>query len=63
MLGVVASVLVVAYKRMQQLPKVREPAVHHGKDTTHNTSETNVMRLRGPNNVGRTVQTDPTSLG
>ena len=39
------------------------PAVHHGKDTTHKTLEiTCVMRVRGPNNVGRAVQTDPTLL-
>ena len=31
---------------MQQLPKMLGPAVHRGKDTTHN--------------VGRAVQTDPT---
>ena len=35
MLGVVACVLTVVYKRMQQLPTMLGPAVHHGKDTTH----------------------------
>ena len=35
MLGVVACVLAVAYKRMQQLPTILGPAVHRGKDTTH----------------------------
>ena len=34
------------------------PAVHRGKDTTH----TCVMSVRGPNNVRRAVQTDPTLL-
>ena len=35
MLGVVACVLAVACKRMQQLPTMLGPAVHRGKDTTH----------------------------
>ena len=35
MLGVVASVLAVVCKRMQQLPTMFGPAVHCGKDTTH----------------------------
>ena len=35
MLGVVASVLAVVCKRMQQLPTMLGPAVHRGKDTTH----------------------------
>ena len=34
-LGVVACVLAVMYKRMQQLPTMLGPAVHRGKDTTH----------------------------
>ena len=40
MLGVVASVLAVVCKRMQQLPTILGPAVHRGKDTTHKTLET-----------------------
>ena len=40
MLGVVASVLAAVCKRMQQLPTLLGPAVHRGKDTTHNTFET-----------------------
>ena len=40
MLGVVASVLAVVCKRMQQLPTMLGPAVHRGKDTTHKTLET-----------------------
>ena len=35
MLGVVASMLAVVCKPMQQLPTMLGPAVHHGKDTTH----------------------------
>ena len=35
MLGVAASVLAVVCKRMQQLPTMLGPAVHHGKDTAH----------------------------
>ena len=34
MLVVVANVLVVVCKRMQQLPTMLGPAVHRGKDTT-----------------------------
>ena len=40
MLGVVASVLAVVCKRIQQLPTTLGPAVHRGKDTTHETLET-----------------------
>ena len=58
MLGVVACVLAVVCKRMKQLPTMLGPAVHRRKDTTH----TCVMSVRGPNNVGRAVQTDPTLL-
>ena len=39
-LGVVASVLVVLCKRMQQLPTMLGPALHRGKDTTQKTLET-----------------------
>ena len=35
MLEVVASMLAVVCKRMQQLPTMLGPAVHRGKDTTH----------------------------
>ena len=58
MLGVVACVLAVVCKRMQQLPTMLGPAVHRGKDT-----KPCVMRVRGPNNVGRPMQTHPTLLG
>ena len=40
LLEVVASVLAVVCKRMQQLPTIFGPAVHRGKDTTHKTLET-----------------------
>ena len=49
----------VACKRMQQLPTMLGPAVHRGKDTTFKSS---LMSVRGPNNVGRAVQTYPTLL-
>ena len=37
MLGVVACVLAVVSKQMQQLPTMLGPAVRRGKDTTHKT--------------------------
>ena len=57
MLGFVASVLAV----VRQLPTMLGPAVHRGKDTTILWRPC-VMRVCGPNNVGRAVQTDPTLL-
>ena len=33
-----------------------------GKDTTVSLCKTSVMNVRGPHNVGRAVQTDPTLL-
>ena len=51
MLWVVAFVLAVMCKRMQQLPTMLVPEVHRGKDTDHKTS----MCVRGPNNVGRAM--------
>ena len=35
MLGVVACMLAVVCKRIQQLPTMLGPAVHRGKDITH----------------------------
>ena len=35
MVGIVAFVLAVVCKRMQQLSTMLGPAVHRGKDTTH----------------------------
>ena len=40
MLGVVACVLAVVCKRMQQLPTVLRPALHRGKDKTHKSLQT-----------------------
>ena len=40
MLEVVASVLAVVCKRMQQLPAVSAPEVHRGEDTTQKVLET-----------------------
>ena len=40
MLGVVALVLALFCKRVQQLPTMLGPAVHRGKDTTHKSLET-----------------------
>ena len=40
MLGIVACVLAVVCRRMQQLPTMLGPAVHRGKDTTHKSLQT-----------------------
>ena len=56
----VVFVLVMVCKRMQQLPTIFGPVVHRGKDTTHETFLNTLIlswRVRGPNNVGRAVQT------
>ena len=62
MLGVVASVLAVVCKRMQQLPTMLGPAVYRRKIQSIRLSRPFVMRVRGPTNIGRAVQTDPTLL-
>ena len=62
MLGVVACVLAVVCKRMQQLPTMFGPTVHRGKDTTHKSLLTMRNECAWPNNVGRAVQTNPTLL-
>ena len=55
--------LAVMRKRMQQLSKMLGPAVHCGKDTTHNTLETICNARAWPQQCsGRAVQTDPTFL-
>ena len=59
LLEVVMSVLAVVCKRLQQLPTIREPAVHCGK-TTHKTLKPCVLCVRGPNNVLRVIQTNTT---
>ena len=61
MLGVVTSVLAVVCKRMQQLPTMSEPAMHRGKNTPTRLWRPFVIRVCVPNNVGRVVQTNPTS--
>ena len=51
-LRVVARVLAVVCKRMQQLPASLRPAVHRGKNTTHiSVCNPCVMSVRGPNIV------------
>ena len=62
MLGVVACVLAVVCKRMQQLPTMLGPALHRGKDKPISLCKPCIMSVCGPNNVGRAVQTDPTLL-
>ena len=55
--------LAVVCKRMQQPPTSLGPAVHRGKNTTRvSLYNPCVMSVRGSNNVGRAVQTDPTLL-
>ena len=53
-------------KRTERLQTISGPAVYRGKDTTRKTLRTPrrpcVMSVRGPNNVVKTVQTDPTLL-
>ena len=57
--------LAVVRKQMQQFPAMLGATVHRGKDKTHKTlkSTCNVTHVRGPKNVGRAVQMDPTLLG
>ena len=62
MLAVVAYVLAVVCKRMQQLPTMLGPAVHRGRIQPISLCKLCVMSVHGPNNVGRAVQTDPTLL-
>ena len=62
MLEVVASVLAVVCKRMQQLTTMLGPAVHRGRIQPISLCKPCVMSVRGPSNVGRAVQTDPTLL-
>ena len=65
MLGVVACVLAVVCKRMQQLPTSLGPAVHRGKNTTHRSlwSLRNECAWPLQYNGGRTVQTQPSKHG
>ena len=60
MLGVVACVLAVVCKRMQQLPTMLGPVEHRGRIQPISLCKPCVMSVSGSNNVGRAVQTDPT---
>ena len=60
MLGAVASLLVVVGKWMQQPPTMFEPECIMIQPIR--LCKPCVMHVRGPNNVGRAVQTDPTLL-
>ena len=62
MLGAVASLLVVVGKRMQQLPTMFKPESTKERIQPIRLCKPCVMHVRGPNNVGRAVQTDPTLL-
>ena len=65
MLGVVACMLAVVCKRMQQLLTSLGPAMHRGKNTTHtggSLCNPCIMSMPVPNSVGSAVQTDPTLL-
>ena len=59
MLGVIACVLAVVCKRMQQLPNLQCIV---GRIQPISLCKLCVISVRGPNNVGRAVQTDPTLL-
>ena len=62
MLGAVASLLVVVGKRMQQLPTMFKPESTKERIQPIRLCKPPVMHVRGLNNVGRAVQTDPTLL-
>ena len=57
-----ACVLAVVCKRMQQFPTMLRPEVHRGRIQPISLCKPCVMSVRGPTNVGRAVQTDPTLL-
>ena len=64
MLAVVASVLIVVCKRMQQLLTMLGPAVHRGKDATHKTLETICINERAwPQQCWKSCANGPTLLG
>ena len=62
MLGVVGCVVAVVCKRMQQLPTSWDLQCIVGRIQPIILCNPCLMSVRGPNNVGRTVQTDPTLL-
>ena len=51
--------LAVVCKRMRQLPTMLGPAVHRRRIQPIILCRPCVIRVRGPNNVGSAVQTDP----
>ena len=61
MLGVVASVLAVVSKGMQQLPTMLGPVVYRGKDVIRKTMETMYNTL-AHSNVETAVQANTTLL-
>ena len=54
--------LAVVCKRMQRLPTMLGLAEHRGKVQPISLCKSCVLSVRGRNNVGRPVQTDPTFL-
>ena len=62
MLGVVACVLAVVCKRMQQLQTIWGLQCIVGRIQAINLCKPCAMSVCGPNNVGRAVQKDPTLL-
>ena len=62
MLGVVAYVLAVVCKRMQQLQPCWDLQCIVGRIQPISLCKPCIMSMCGPNNVGRGVQTDPTLL-
>ena len=62
MLGVAASVLAVVCKRMQHSQKCWHMQCIVGWIQPIRLCKPRVMHVRGPNNVGRSVQTDLTFL-
>ena len=62
MLGVVACVLAVVCKWMQQLQQCWDMQCIVGRIQPISLCKPCIMSVRGPNNVGRAVQMDPTLL-
>ena len=63
MLGVVACVLAVVCKRMLNSQQCWDLQCIVGRIQLISLCKPCVMSVRGPNNVGRPMQTDPTLLG
>ena len=60
--GAVASVLVVVYKRMQQLQAMLGATVHRVKDKTHKTLESVCNARKWPQQCWESCATDRTLL-